>query len=292
MTSNMISSATIARKILRSNVRGRTRLTLFLARWVKSFQALPMSVAGGTLYADLRIASTHHLLTETLQTADEENVMRRVVTPDSTVLDVGAHIGVYTVLLANLVGSGGQVHAFEPNSNVLPALQLTIDAFRNVRLHPFALSDESRQATLIVPGDASMASLADWTNGEHGRTHRIPCELRRLDAVMESGQVPQPDFIKCDVEGAELLVFRGGMNTLNRVDAPVILFEANANTSRGFGAAQSSAMDFLRGLRQACYHFFKIGPGGELKAIESLDSNHVNVLAVPHSRLCRINRAH
>jgi FkbM family methyltransferase len=58
------------------------------------------------------------------------------------------------------------------------------------------------------------------------------CEERRLDDLTTANCIPRPDFIKCDVEGAELKVFQGASKTLDCVDAPIILFEANVHTAR------------------------------------------------------------
>ena len=69
-------------------------------------------------------------------------------------------------------------------------------------------------------GDAATASLSDWTDGRLGAVEHTTCEVRRLDALIAQGVVPFPAFVKCDVEGAERLVFEGARQTLDRSDAP------------------------------------------------------------------------
>ena len=280
------AAARVVRAVLRSGVRGRTRLTRFLAGRLKSLQRVPIFLAAeNVLYADLRLASSHGLLLGAGDRSGEEEVMRSVVRPGDTVFDVGAHIGLHTVLLSELAGPGGRVCAFEPNADVLPALRLTVGRLPNVVLHTFALSDETKDAMLIVPEDPSMASLVDWTEGVHGSTHAVPCRLRRMDDLVREGIVRRPDFIKCDVEGAELSVFKGGYETLNRADAPVILFEANVNSARGFGHGTAGALEFLRDLPLPRYDFFKVSEGGAVVPIRTADEPHANILALPRERL-------
>jgi FkbM family methyltransferase len=237
------------------------------------------------LYADLRLLSTHNLFLNRQWPIYGEKAIRRAVKAGDTVFDIGAHVGVYTTLFSHLVGEGGKVYAFEPNLEVLPALRRTVEELGNVALYPYALSDESRRAVLVIPGDPSMASLSDWFGQNHGHTHTVDCEMRRLDDLVEAGTLPLPDFIKCDVEGAELLVFKGGEKSLNRRDAPVILFEGHADSAHGFGADASGAIDFLLGLKQPRYHCFRLGAGGKMTAIKSLDVPYANLLVVPDSKI-------
>src|SRR5262245_22436384 len=116
----------LARLVLSSGIRGRTRITLNLARLFEQLQALPISIDGAHLYLDLRIASSHALVTGQYPECDEQAVMRRLVVPGDIAFDIGAHLGLHTVLLSHLVGSNGRVYAFEPNPRVLPVLCRTV----------------------------------------------------------------------------------------------------------------------------------------------------------------------
>ena len=85
-----------------------------------------------------------------------------------------------------------------------------MDGLPNASLHTFALSDEAGRSAFFVPTDDTKASLADWTDEAiDGQAREDTCERRRLDDMVGEGTIAAPDFIKCDVEGAELLVFRG-----------------------------------------------------------------------------------
>lgn len=216
--------------------------------------------------------------------------MQRFVRSGDVAFDIGANIGLHSILLSSLVGPQGKLHAFEPNTELVPALNCTLRELGNATLHTIALSDKDDESTLFVPPDDSMASLKDWTPanalGAEGERRHVICQQRRMDELVNDGTLPQPDFIKCDVEGAELLVFQGGQSTLERTDAPIILFEMNKAASGGFGYGISGAKDFLAGLKSPRYEFFKVQQGGELKRLQEIAS-FMNVLAVPQSKISR-----
>src|SRR5438132_1625942 len=119
---------------------------------------------------------------------------------------------------------------------------------------------------------------------------RHPCERIALDALVARGVVPQPDFVKCDVEGAELLVFRGAVRMLDRPDAPIVMFEANLPGARAFGVSIAASMEFLARLQAPGYSFFWVQPQGTLVPVRELrpDVELFNLVAVPASKRERI----
>lgn len=273
-----------------SGMRGSYRLTEFLARRLKSLQDVAIETENGIVYADLRISSSRGILASPKSRTGEDTAMKRFVRSGDAVFDIGAHFGFYTLLLSELAGDGGWVFAFEPNAELLPSLHRTLEPLPNVSLHEIALSDREGDVELFVPEDASMASLANWTEGIGGRVHTVTCSLKRLDDLVESGALPPPQFIKCDVEGAELSVFRGGAKTLDRKDAPVIMFEANAQAARSFGVEIGDYFTLLESFHNAGYTFFEVKPDG-ISPLVDRAIDYANLAAVPSSRLDSFNLA-
>lgn len=263
-----------------SGLRGSYRLTDFLAKRLKSLQDIAIETESGMLYADLRISSARAILANPKSTSGEDLAMRSFVKEGDTVFDIGAHLGFYTLLLSKLVGEKGKVFAFEPNPELLPSLRKTVQTLANVELCEIALSDREGKVNLFVPEDASMASLSDWTEGIAGNVHTVACEMRRLDDLVEAQKLPVPQFIKCDVEGAELSIFKGGINTLNRVDAPVILFEVNSLAAKSFNAKTNDYFEWLESLNHSKYEFFEVSAKG-IKKLISREIEFTNVIAVP-----------
>ncbi len=143
-----------------------------------------------------------------------------------------------------------------------------------------------------------MSSLADWTNApdlsewKHSigleQTDSLIVQQLPMDDLVRSGAIPLPDFIKCDVEGGEFAVFSGGKTTLDRVDAPLVLFEANARAAKGFGLTSTSAKDFLTNLEHPRFKFFELQEAGNLAPLRDSEIQYLNILAVPESKSHRL----
>ena len=286
----------IVRLYLRSGLRGATRITYLMARHLESLQHIPLQIPGWSpVHIDLRLADSHNILMNSpykgpWRELDEISIMQRFVRKGDVAFDIGANIGLHSILLSSLVGPQGKLCVFEPNTELLPALRHTVGQLANATLYPIALSNQDRTSSLFVPSDHSTASLADWTvsspvfSGD-GPSHVVTCAERQTDNLIEEQTLPTPDFIKCDVEGAELLVFQGARKTLNRVDAPIILFEANECASRAFHVDASAAKEFLAALDAPSYCFFLITKEGRLERLQTVDSNFFNMLAIPASKV-------
>ena len=241
---------------------------------------------------DLRMPGAHSWFRsspwkESPRELNEQRIIQRVVRPGDVAFDIGANLGLHMALLSRCVGTKGRVHAFEPNPALARLLELTAGGAGNCIVHTAALSDVETEAALFVPDDHSMASLADWTNGKRGRRRQITCEQVKLDRLIAQG-LELPDFVKCDVEGAELKVFKGSKQTLDRPHAPIVLFEAGENTSRGFGLDKWAALDFLAALEKPRFQFFEVGSEGGIEPVNRSTPRNANVLAVPQQRQTRL----
>jgi FkbM family methyltransferase len=270
---------------LSNRLRGGTRLTKFLANNLKTFQSYKVKTNGGCLTIDLRNLGVHHLLVDPMRMTGEHKVMKRFVNVGDTVFDIGANAGLFTVWLSSLVGFEGKVFAFEPNPAHKNSLEKTVLELQNTVFMPVALSFEEGTGNFFIPEDDTMASLTDWTSKQNGSVTKKVCLIKTIDGLINERKINCPDFIKCDIEGGETDCFKGAVNTLNRKDAPLIHFEMNANSAKGYGVHVSSAMDFLAALEKPEYNFFLIEDSGDLKKISSFYRGHGNVLAIPKAKL-------
>lgn len=160
-------------------------------------------------------------------------ICRRVVRPGDTVLDVGANLGVVTLLLSRLVGPTGHVHAFEPNPWLVRILKADLDCAgaENVVLHPIALGAADGELELAVPaGNAGAGSLVRAT-GEHLERTRVPVvRLARVLALEKCGPIR---LVKIDVEGVEPQVLAGAQAWFERRPPDLVVFELNDADATG-----------------------------------------------------------
>jgi FkbM family methyltransferase len=153
----------------------------------------------------------------------ELRIMLDLVSPGDVVFDVGANRGYFTQLYSLLVGRHGRVFAFEPVPTTFRVLQARMaerQVIPNFELVDVAFSDTSGTAVMHLPGqDDGQASLqphsgvGSWT-ADPAAT--FPCRQVRLDDFVRERGISRLDFLKCDVEGAELLVLRGACATLKK----------------------------------------------------------------------------
>ena len=160
---------------------------------------------------------------------------RHFVNTESTVIDIGAHIGTFAIPLATCVK---KIIAFEPSPGHFTLLSRNADANGiHLQLINKALGSVEGRGALIVRN----ASNAGTTTLVAGDTTTIST----LDA-----EVTHADFIKLDVEGMELEVLRGGVKLIERA-RPVILFEVHLSQLRAHGVSPRALEEFLteRGYR-------------------------------------------
>lgn len=146
-----------------------------------------------------------------------EALFRRLVTPGSTVFDVGANAGYFSVLCTEL---GANVHAFEPNPAVRPLLEVTASLVPNLTVVPYAAGAERGTMPFYV-SDAE-ATGSSGLMVALGR-EAISVEVVTLDEYARDNEL-HAELVKIDVEGAEADVLRG-MQTILQTDRPALIIE-------------------------------------------------------------------
>jgi FkbM family methyltransferase len=148
-------------------------------------------------------------------------VVRRLVEPNTTVIDLGANVGVYTKWLSSLTGAGGRVIAVEPIAETFGILSRVVRrlGLTNVRLVNAAVSDGGGSVVMEVPrsdlgGDnIYRAQVVNGTAqmGDDQRRTIVPAVT--LDELL-SGET-RVSFVKCDVEGHELNCLAGAEGVIS-----------------------------------------------------------------------------
>jgi FkbM family methyltransferase len=168
------------------------------------------------------------------------------------ILDVGANIGWYAVRFAARLPQA-HVHAFEPMPTAHAYLQRNVAANglgERVTCYSHGLSDNSGSFKFfITPKGGTNASLLNVSGSPEARAV-VGLTLTLDDWVANQGVAP--DFIKCDVEGAELLVFRGGQATL-QAHRPIVFAELLRKWSKPFGYHPNDMLGFFADLGYGCW---------------------------------------
>ncbi len=189
--------------------------------------------------------------------------------------DIGANFGIYSVLMAQK----GKVYSFEPNSKMYRHL-LKTSGYHDFSAFNTALSDFNGEAEFFVPEEATMGSFRDWTRDENmsgivsyaGDVSKMKVNVATLDDFVSQSNLPLPNFIKIDVEGAEIKVFRGGRKVIEKA-RPVIYFEVSANLWQAMGSSAEEGYEFFKELGYELYL--------NDKKLDSLNLDWDNVLAIP-----------
>lgn len=160
--------------------------------------------------------------------------VQELVQPGNVVWDIGANVGLLTFAAAAKSGSGGAVISFEPDSWLLQILRRSRSAqpanSAPVTIVPVAVASGIglRQFNVAARSRASN-SLAEYGHSQTGGVmEEFTVPTFTLDWLIDNQ--PRPDLIKCDVEGAEVEVFRGQMKTLTKI-RPIIMCEVGDEQS-------------------------------------------------------------
>jgi FkbM family methyltransferase len=193
----------------------------------------------------------------------ERSLFQRWIRPGMVVIDVGANLGIYSLLLSRLVGSSGSVIAFEPEPDMFEALACNCkrNGAENIVLVNQALGSMPGTAllsrSLLHGGDNRLAP-----GHKTGFRKLVPVQVVTLDEVI--GQRPV-DFIKIDVQGWEGEVFRGMEGVLANNPNLQIYFEF---WPRGLTNAGCDPAELLSRLSGRGFHLAE-QIKGELKALRS-----------------------
>jgi len=176
-----------------------------------------------------------------------------VIRPGDQVIDIGAAHGMYTLPLADLVGPGGSVHAFEPQPRQQRQLRLLQRALglRQVTVHASAVGAESGEQDMTLPysfvfpiyGHAHVAKGAAIDEGRRTRSWRTP--VTTVDEVCERAALREVALIKMDVEGFEPHIIEGAVGTIDR-SRPSLLLEIEDRRLTRYGRDANQFADELR----------------------------------------------
>ena len=171
-------------------------------------------------------------------------LFEELVRQQMVVIDIGAHVGYYTLLAARRVGPTGKVYAFEPEpaNHSLLIKNIQLNEYRNIEAIQGAVTDRVGSSKLF---------LTDSYNGTHSTYRRnsdngsVAVDTTTLDAFLESREWPDVGLIKVDVEGAEIDVMKGMAQLVERSPNLKLIMEFNPSELKSGGADPLQFFDQL-----------------------------------------------
>lgn len=203
--------------------------------------------------------------------------------------DVGANKGQFlSVLLSEFTGTDFVVHAFEPGMEAFRTLSEKFSAAAPIRLNNLALSDKPGNLTLYADAAGSGMSSLLHRDGRHlgvDFSHVQTIAATTLDAYVAQNGVKVIDFLKLDVEGAELTVLQGAETTFYERRVRSVMFE--------FGGANIDSRTYFRDFYYLFSSYggariYRVTPSGFLnpilrysEALEQFTTTNIFVLLDP-----------
>lgn len=238
--------------------------------WLWRFRSLPRaerlfdSVAPGTIlarrlfgytfYGDVARSSIQRLIyLDGKRFIPEASLIRSFLKPGFHVIDVGANIGYYTLLLASAIGENGSIVAIEPSPENLRELYLNVE--RN------NLTSKVEVVEAAVGDKAAVVGLrtginSGVTDGDKA-AYQVPMDT--IDNIVKR----HVDFMKIDIEGFEVFALRGATRVLTQ-DQPTLFVEIHPKHLKSLGSSSIEVVDFLRGIYRNIRFYEQGSRGGFL----------------------------
>ena len=191
------------------------------------------------------------------------NNCSKVLKRNDIVLDIGANQGIYSIAFSKLVGPKGSVIAVEPFNKMIKCLEdnIKINNLDNIKIHQKVVSDKNGIETIYFNKGTVSASI----NEEFSLKNKFDIESTTIDEICSKSL--KIDFIKLDIEGAELKALKGAKLTLEKFK-PILSLEVDENS-------YNKIFEYLRFYNYNSYIFSR---EGDLKLVSNIKNKHSNLI--------------
>lgn len=206
----------------------------------------------------------------------EMNYFYNLIDSTDIVIDVGVHMGDYSLLAASKITSG-KVLSFEPSKEALRVFRenILINKYENrIEVYPVVASDKQGSVSFV---DSNISEVSHISFSLKSTKNKNKVKSLPVDSIIQSQGISKIKVVKIDVEGAELLVLRGLEKSLTKHLIKNIIVEVNSDCIN-YGYAPTDTFEYLKKFGYKLYFFNK---QGKLKNLMSfpLNKKYVNIIA-------------
>ena len=199
----------------------------------------------------------------------QTEIVKKFVKKGDNVIDVGAHVGYYTFLMAKMVGNEGKVYSFEPDPENFALLKKGIEAnnLKNVEIIQKAVSNTNSTIKLFL-SDTDRATNRIYDAGINDAHKIIEVETCSIDNFLHNNKI-KINFIKIDAEGSEQGVIEGMESTIKKNNQLNIMTEFFPFLIEKYG---STPQKYLFEIKELGYNIYNILENGTLLEINKVDT--------------------
>jgi len=214
----------------------------------------------------------------------ETKILKFFAADSKIIFDVGANVGYYAIELGSVLGPSAMIHSFEPVPESFEQLQKNVllnSASPSVLCNQYAISNSEGKLLLYKPrtSGSSASSARNLHPDEEVDTVEVP--MTTLDKYFLANGLNNLDLLKIDVEGSELMVIEGALDSIKRYQ-PVIFAELLRKWCAQFGYSPNEVLEILFPLGYRCFAVSENLP--EVFCI-SEETQETNFLFVPSKKI-------
>ena len=207
--------------------------------------------------------------------------MKRLLRPGMTVFDIGANVGYYSLLAADLVRPSGHVHSFEPTPVVAERLEENVMSNHLspwVTVNAVAVGSGRGMAKFHLSLDDSEGNSI-FASEQTSQSISVP--VMSVDEYIRDHELGAIDVMKIDIEGAEMLALQGARKLLTREDAPLLIIEVNPAALKSAGTTPTQLRSVIEAFGYKCF---------TLELLSGRSDGAANILAAKSIHTCIIGQ--
>lgn len=181
---------------------------------------------------------------------NETKIIMECVKENDVILDIGANVGLYTILFNKYKNC--TTYSFEPIKYTFNLLNknLKINDI-NAKIYNIGLSNKNKVETFYFnTNEIAASSMRDLR--EDNSVKIVKCDIEKMDNFIEKEKILNIDFIKIDIEGAELFALQGGIKSINKYK-PIIFCEMLRKWAKKFDYHPNDIIELLNKIGYSCY---------------------------------------